>query len=124
MEDVFQITEAEETPGILFNKITGQLSITGKSLPEDAVSFYLPVINWLNNYVKSTVNETQIVFNLVYFNTSSSKQLFKIFTLLKELSQTVPVKIIWRFDAGDKDMLASGERFSKLAQMPIDVVQN
>lgn len=124
MEDVFQITEAEETPGILFNKSTGQLSITGKSLPEDAAAFYLPVINWLNNYIKSPVSETQTVFNLVYFNTSSSKQLFKIFTLLKELSQTAPVKIIWRFDAGDKDMLASGERFSKLVQMPIDVVQN
>ncbi len=124
MEDVFQITEAEETPGILFDKSTGKLSITGKSLPEDAASFYLPAINWLNDYIKSPNNETEITFNLIYFNTSSSKQLFKILTLLKELSNTKKVKVIWRYDVGDKDMLASGERFSKLAQLPIEITQN
>lgn len=124
MEDIFQIIEAEETPGILFDKSSGKLNITGKSLPEDAASFYLPVINWLNNYIKSPNNETEIIFNLVYFNTSSSKQLFKILTLLKELSNTQKVKIIWRYDVGDKDMLASGERFSKLAQLPIEIIRN
>jgi len=124
LEDIFQIIEAEETPGILFDKSSGKLNITGKSLPEDAASFYLPVINWLNNYIKSPNNETEIIFNLVYFNTSSSKQLFKILTLLKELSNTQKVKIIWRYDVGDKDMLASGERFSKLAQLPIEIIRN
>ena len=124
MEDIFQIIEAEETPGILFDKPAGKLSITGKSLPEDAASFYLPVITWLNDYIKSQNNETEITFNLVYFNTASSKQLFKILTLLKELSNTQKVKIIWRYDVGDKDMLASGERFSKLAQLPIDIIRN
>jgi hypothetical protein len=124
LEDIFQIIEAEETPGILFDKSNGKLNITGKSLPEDAASFYLPVITWLNDYIKSQNNETEITFNLVYFNTASSKQLFKILTLLKELSNTQKVKIIWRYDVGDKDMLASGERFSKLAQLPIDIIRN
>ncbi|HRD40940.1 MAG TPA: SiaC family regulatory phosphoprotein, partial [Bacteroidia bacterium] len=63
-------------------------------------------------------------FKLEYFNTSSSKQIFKIISLLKELSKTNSVAIKWYFDKGDKDMQLSGERFSKLCQMPIETIQN
>ena len=124
MEDVFDIKPGEDTPVIAFQKATGQLLISGKSLPEDAAAFYLPVLEWLSAYVKSNPQQTSAAFKLEYFNTSSSKQLFKIISLLKELSKTNAVTIKWYFDKGDKDMQLSGERFSKLCQMPIEVIEN
>jgi hypothetical protein len=124
MEAVLQIKSTEDSPEILFDKSTGQLTITGKSLPEDAFGFYQSAIEWLSDYIKSPQQLTQVTFNLEYFNTASSKQIFKLISLLKDLSKTHPVKITWHFDKGDKDMQSSGERFSKLCQMPIDVIQN
>lgn len=124
MEDVLQIKETEDTPRITFDKNSGLFELFGKSLPEDPSLFYLPVITWLSHYIKNSNKETRVVFNLVYFNTASAKQIFKIFSMLKELSLTQSVKIIWCYDNGDKDMCASGERFSKLCQMPIELRQN
>lgn len=124
MDAVLQIKNTEDSPEIVFDKNSGQLTITGKSLPEDAFGFYQPAIEWLSDYIKLPQQQTHVTFNLEYFNTASSKQIFKLISLLKELSKTHAVKITWHFDKGDKDMQASGERFSKLCQMPIDVVQN
>lgn len=124
MEDVFEIKATEDTPAVVFNKSTGQISIIGKSLPEDSASFYQSALEWLSAYLKNNPPNTTAEFKLEYFNTSSSKQIFKIISLLKELSKTNSVFVKWYFDKGDKDMQLSGERFSKLCQMPIEVIQN
>lgn len=124
MEDVLEIQATEDAPKIVFNKTSGHLLISGKSLPEDAFGFYQPVLEWLHAYVNHNAKETIAEFKLEYFNTASSKQLFKIISLLKELSKTHTVKIKWYFDKGDKDMQLSGERFAKLCQAQIEVLQN
>jgi len=124
MEDVIEIKATEDTPGITLHKASGLISISGKSLPEDSATFYQPVIEWLSVYIQNAASNTSAEFKLEYFNTSSSKQIFKIISLLKELSKTNSVAIKWYFDKGDKDMQLSGERFSKLCQMPIETIQN
>lgn len=124
MEDVIEIKATEDTPGITLHKASGFISISGKSLPEDSATFYQPVIEWLSVYIQNAASNTSAEFKLEYFNTSSSKQIFKIISLLKELSKTNSVAIKWYFDKGDKDMQLSGERFSKLCQMPIETIQN
>jgi len=113
-----------DKPFIILNKITGVMSFAGRSLPEDAFSFYKPVIEWLSAYAASPAKETQFVFNFEYFNTSSAKQLYKILNIITEMAVKNKAKIKWHFDEGDKDMCASGERFSKLCGVPIELVQN
>ncbi|MBL7896789.1 MAG: DUF1987 domain-containing protein [Bacteroidia bacterium] len=124
MEYVYEIKATEDTPAVTLHKTNGLLSISGKSLPEDSATFYQPVIEWLSVYLNNAPSSTTAEFKLEYFNTSSSKQIFKIISLLKELSKTKSVAIKWYFDKGDKDMQLSGERFSKLCQMPIETIQN
>ena len=51
------------TPHVSFN-ISGKLSIEGRSLPEDAETFYIPLQNWLINLSAETVT---FDFNLEYF---------------------------------------------------------
>lgn len=124
MAEIFEIKGTEDTPEIVFSKSTCSLSVKGKSLPEDAVAFYQPVLEWMNSYTKENPETTLAEFRLEYFNTSSSKQLFKLISLLKDLSLKKPVTIKWYYDKGDKDMQLSGERFSKLCQMPIETIQS
>ncbi len=124
MSNELNIIGTEDSPTILFNKTKGTLSISGRSLPEDAFNFYEPVFEWLNNYFISPASETIFNFNLEYFNTSSAKQIFKIVNALSVHSKKNKISVIWHYDEGDKDMQGSGERFSKLSGMPIQLIQN
>lgn len=113
-----------DKPSILFNRNSGTISIKGRSLPEDAFTFYKPVIEWLSEYAASPATETSVTFNFEYFNTASAKQIYKILNILTELAQKSKISISWHYDEGDTDMLTSGERFSKLCGVPIRLVQN
>jgi len=123
MAEELKIAATEDTPNIEFEK-NGNLHISGRSLPEDAFSFYVPVIDWLSAYVKSPGKATHFTFNLEYFNTASAKQIFKIAGLLSELAKNNKVSVKWHYDDGDKDMQSSGERFSKLTGIPFELVKN
>jgi len=124
MLDDLMIEASEDTPKVTFQAQVGNLSLHGRSLPEDAFAFYDPLIQWLSTYVKSPASETQVVFNLEYYNTASAKQIFKIAGMLTNLSKTNPVKVMWHYDEGDRDMQASGQRFSKLCGMAFELVKN
>ena len=112
-----------DRPAILFN-LAGNLSLNGRSLPEDAFSFYQPVLEWLTNYAKSPASETTLTINLEYFNTASAKQIYKIISIISEIGKKCNAVINWHYDEGDRDMLASGERFSKLSGFPFKFEQN
>lgn len=124
MKNELKIESTEDTPFIDFEKQTGNFTIKGRSLPEDAFSFYAPVIEWLLEYSKSPAEQTNVIFNLEYFNTASAKQIFKIAGLLTALSNNNKVIIKWHYDEGDKDMYSSGERFSKLCGVPFQLIKN
>ncbi len=122
--DEIRISATEDTPEVLLNDQEGLFKISGRSLPEDAFWFYNPIIEWLSNYSKAPLAKTEFDFNLEYFNTASAKQVFKIANILSAISKTQTVKVKWHYDEGDKDMCASGERFSKLCNLPFELVKN
>jgi hypothetical protein len=124
MEQELKIERTNDTPNILFNKSNGILSIVGRSLPEDAFSFYAPILEWLSEYSKSPASETHLTVNLEYFNTASAKQVFKIISLMGMAAKQNKVIVKWHYDEGDKDMKASGERFSKLCGLPFEYLKN
>ncbi|MCW3077189.1 MAG: hypothetical protein JWO32_1798, partial [Bacteroidetes bacterium] len=109
-----KIEGTEDSPAIELNGENGEVIISGRSLPEDAFSFYASVMEWLSTYSKSPKSESVFIFKLEYFNTASAKQIFRIVGMASELSKTTAVIVKWHYDEGDRDMLSSGERFSKL----------
>lgn len=124
MADDIRISATEDTPEVLLDDKSGLFKISGRSLPEDAFWFYNPIIEWLNNYSQTPLAKTEFHFNLEYFNTASAKQVFKIANILSAISKHHTVVVKWHYDEGDKDMLASGERFSKLCNIPFELVKN
>ncbi|MCE3229588.1 MAG: hypothetical protein K0S32_4139 [Bacteroidetes bacterium] len=119
-----KIEGTEDSPTVNLSKTSGEILISGRSLPEDAFSFYAPVMEWLGDYVKSPNTDTVFNFKLEYFNTASAKQIFKIVGMANDLAKGSKVTIKWFYDEGDRDMLSSGERFSKLTQLPFEYIQN
>ena len=105
----------EDTPKVVLNKDAEEFLISGRSLPEDAFLFYKPIFRWLEEYARNPNKKTVFRFELEYFNTSSTKQLSKIFIFLKSIREEV--EVIWCYYDDDTDMLNSGKRFEKLTNL-------
>jgi hypothetical protein len=111
------------TPEISFNSQTGNLVISGRSIPENSIAFYQPLFDWLDEYIKKPSLDTIFEFNLEYFNTSSSKcilDMLRKLELLSERQHNTSVK--WYFDEGDEDMEESGNDFKSLINLDIELV--
>jgi len=90
---------------------TGQIKISGRALPEDAVSFFKPVVEWL---MKFTSENIEIEINLDYFNTSVSKILLDIFKIIENNEENKNIEVRWLYEEGDEEMLESGEIYQEL----------
>ena len=118
MNNLF-IPRTSKTPDIFFDAEQGILEIKGRSIPENSVAFYAPVMQWLDEY-ESRPSDTQLVIRLEYFNTSSSKCLIDIFRKLEKLHQPgAQVRVDWYYEEDDEDMKESGEDFRDLVNMPV-----
>jgi len=109
MEDLF-VQGTDSLPNISF-KSNGELKITGRALPEDASTFFRPLLDWLRAFRADEVN---IEFNLDYFNTSVSKQILDMFKIIEGNPANKVIKIKWMYEDGDDEMLESGEIYSEM----------
>ncbi len=66
-----------KTPQIDLNHLTGELILSGRSIPENAAELYEGVLKWVKEYIKNPKPTTNLRFNLEYFNTASSIWLAK-----------------------------------------------
>ena len=110
------------TPGVTLDYQKGIFEISGWSHPEDAISFYSPVLDWINKYSQTPNSGTNFYFKFQYYNTASAKQIFRLISALEEVSKKSKVKILWHYESEDTDMLSSGERFSKMSTVPFEFV--
>lgn len=116
------IEETKETPRIYFDPNNNVFEISNKSLPEDADKFYLPVINWLENYAANPNSNTNFVFKLEYYNTTSARYVSKIVNILNELNKTADVTIQWYFYENDEDMEDNGISFSEMNDVKFELI--
>ena len=119
--EVLHIEGTEDTPEVLLDSGNNTLSISGRSFPENAIEFYEPIFAWLQKYAEEVENDMEFEFCMEYFNTSSSKQIAKIFLLLEKINENVFVQVIWKYKKEDSDMMASGMRFSKLLNLEFEL---
>ena len=83
--DTITLEESSKTPYILMDSDKGIIEIKGRSIPENSVEFYKPLISWLNDYSLEEMKPTKVKFQLEYFNTSSSKCILDIFKRLEAM---------------------------------------
>jgi len=108
------IEGTEDKPNIILNADREHFEITGRSFPENAIDFYWPIIDWLNEYSKNPNPTTHFVLKFEYYNTATVKQIFKILSILENLAKSNKVTISWYYKGEDMDMLRSGQEFSEL----------
>jgi hypothetical protein len=88
------IEQTSKTPQIELNQFTGDLILSGKSIPENAAKVYEPVLNWVTEYILKANPTTNFRLNLEYYNTASSIWLTKILKVLIKINEPDFVLII------------------------------
>ncbi|MBQ3634185.1 MAG: DUF1987 domain-containing protein [Bacteroidales bacterium] len=118
--ETITIEESSKTPYIFMDPEKGQIEIKGRSIPENSVEFYKPLIGWLTEYSLQDMKPTKVRFQLEYFNTSSSKCILDIFKRLEAMSRKGwDINIAWCYDEDDEDMYESGEDYQSILSCPI-----
>ena len=82
----FTIEQTLKTPQIDLNQYSGELIMSGRSIPENAAKIYEPVLNWVKEYVLKAKPITNLRLNLEYFNTASMIWLSRILAVLKKIN--------------------------------------
>ena len=120
--ETIKITATEDTPNVILDPANNTFEISGRSLPEDVVVFYQPVIKWLEEFSKNPLTGFSLSFKLEYFNTASSKLILDILLKLEEIYQNgTQLKVIWNYLASDSDMKEAGEEYSEIVGLPFEL---
>lgn len=118
------IEGSPKTPTIEFNPSNGNLLIKGRSIPENSIEFYKPLIEILDAYNQNSQTNTKVDIQLEYFNTSSSKCILDVFKKLEAInSGNSEVLINWYYEEDDEDMLEAGEDYQAIISIPFKMIE-
>ncbi|HTB06310.1 MAG TPA: DUF1987 domain-containing protein [Bacteroidia bacterium] len=119
--DSFTINSTRNTPSIVFKPQDGLLEIRGSSFPEDAGSFYAPLIDAISKNSHNISYPLTVNISLESFNGPSSKYLFYIFRLL-EIVHLLGSKVVinWYY-AEDNDIYVAGIEYKNVTKIPFNL---
>ncbi len=113
-----------KTPYVRLDGEKGIIEIKGRSIPENSIEFYKPLIDWLEEYGSSVDSETAVNVQLEYFNTSSSKCILDIFKKLEGIyKKGQPVEVNWYYEEDDEDMFEAGEDYQSIINIPFKMIE-
>ena len=122
MSSHLKIDATPMTPGIILDKENAIFEITGRSLPENARSFYSPVMTWVEEYVKNPNDQTVFSLNLDYFNSDSAKQLVHILMKLEAIiGRQKSIAVKWYYRLEDEIMKKKGMELQHVLELPFEM---
>jgi hypothetical protein len=117
------INPSVKTPLIDFNAQTGVMLIQGRSIPQDSETFWEPVLKWFYAYAVQPAEQTIFIFDLEYFNISSSKRiLFLLYKMAEMNDQSHDISVEWRCQDSDIDMREVGNDYACMVNVPFKIV--
>ena len=114
-----KIERTEDTPEVLFDGENGELFMAGISFPDNVERFYTPIMMWLDEYIQTPLEITNVIFKFEYFNTSSSKKFLDILLMFQEIHQKgFDVEVEWYHQKDDVDLKDAGMGYADLVDLP------
>jgi len=118
------IEGSPKTPTVKFDASEGIIEIKGRSIPENSIEFYKPLVDWLDEYKKDPLPLTKVNIQLEYFNTSSSKCILDVFKKLEAIHKARhDVEVNWYYEEDDEDMLEAGEDYESIIRIPFKMIE-
>jgi hypothetical protein len=120
LPEIMKIEKTSHSPEVRIEP--GLIQITGRSIPDDSFSFYVPVIESVTEYLKQPSKFTNILVHLEYVNSSSKKYLLNIFkTLDKSFIQGNEMAIKWVYDEDDESIFDLGIDIKSSVKIPLRI---
>lgn len=127
MQDL-RLEQTKTTPKIHLSQ--GHFQMLGDAIPENPRAFYAPILDWIENYKKSsfaknTSKQTNFLCDVNYFNTGSRGFILEILAKLNTIYKTGhQVNIEWKY-AEEEDYQEIEADFKELIEgftLPIKFV--
>jgi hypothetical protein len=123
MIEKYYVPGGEDEPEINLDAGNNLFEISGRSIPENVNTIFLPVIEWLNNYFLNPNEETILTFKLEYLNSSSSKKVTEILLLLEnQYDKGCKIKVQWYYADNDRSMQKKGKEFLSIFNVPFEII--
>jgi hypothetical protein len=98
----------KDTPHIICRD--GKISMQGNSILSDPKAFFLPVSQWVEEYVTTKPKTTEVELNFDYVDTASVQSIFSILKILKKIpGYENRVVVNWYYEFDDPELLEVGE---------------
>ncbi|MFO7842787.1 MAG: DUF1987 domain-containing protein [Bacteroidales bacterium] len=126
----FYINPTEFTPKVNFDIKNQKFELIGTSRPEDVVAFYESIIYKIETYVNTMLNNEDktedfifnLIFDLDYMNSASSKYILQILDYFKKLYlKKAKITIDWYYEDVDDQIFEDGEDLSDVIKIPFNI---
>jgi SiaC family regulatory phosphoprotein len=119
--DKLIIEPTPKTPYIIFDPDDHKFEISGRSLPENVIKTYDPVLKWIDNNFGSFNNEINFDFKVDYLNSASAKMISLILSKLEEFYKNgQKIQVNWFYNTDDDDILSEGKLLSSLKKCQLN----
>ncbi|HER09327.1 MAG TPA: DUF1987 domain-containing protein [Bacteroides sp.] len=123
MEDLY-MKKTFNSPEVEFTADSGELSVEGRSIPEDPGEFFERLISWINEYFLAPAEKTNLSIKLEYINSGSSKYMLELLRIMKiNHDAGKDVRIKWYFEEGDESIQELGQHYEQTIQLPFEHIE-
>lgn len=113
--------ELKNCPGIVYFPGPNRLEMVGRSIPENPELIYKRFDNWITLHFEKN-NGLEIIFQLDYINSGSSKYLYDILRRLAALIKAgKKIKMIWKYEEDDEAIMELGQHYRDVAGVPLEI---
>ena len=88
---------------------SGILNFSGRSIINDPRKFFIPIRDWVQEYVEKAPKLTVINIKLEYMDTASAKSFHEILDSLTKINSSRKVIINWHYNQSDPEIMELGE---------------
>jgi hypothetical protein len=118
-----RISATRRTPEVILDK-EGIIKMRGRSIPDDALAFFKPIEEWVNEYIGNPADITYVDFNFEIIHSDSSKYLV---TIIQKISLVVlkhkKFKINWYYEDGKEEILEIGKYLAEVLDIPFNLIK-
>jgi hypothetical protein len=117
------IEKTFQTPYVLFDPQSNTYEITGNSFPNNALRFYVPILDWFTRYFLKEKKEVRLQVHIYYQNSSSKKMFTEMMKLLDDFhKEGKAIQLDWYYYSDDEDLLLSGTHIQKDVSFPVHLL--
>lgn len=120
--DEIHILPSNNTPEVLLDP-AGSIKIKGRAIDESRTKFSDQLMSWIDSYILSPADRTEVTIALEYLNSFNSIYLASILKKLAPLNTLKKLTIKWYIEEDDDDLLERAEYISTTFSIPMEFIK-